>query len=164
MTNFYRNWHLSLFGNKPSCAALSYFEEKDVKKLFLVFLVLLVGMSGLSAAPPGEGGAGDTSQVIIPQADISAFIAAPGVQAPMLLDVDLICLWADQYRQGLLTQGEFKTLVVGRIDILKTDTNGMNSLVEKTRQKVNYLLMHREVELGIRGPTSLAPGGFPLLC
>ncbi|MDR0723480.1 MAG: hypothetical protein LBF75_11965 [Treponema sp.] len=31
--------------------------------------------------------------------------------------VELICLWSDQYRQGLLTQDEFKTLVAGRIVI-----------------------------------------------
>jgi hypothetical protein len=88
----------------------------------------------------------------------------------MLPAVDLICRWADQYRQGL----EFKTLVAGRIAIavhdysaisrLKTDTGGMKSLAEKTRQKVDRLLMYRELQLGIHGPTSLAPAGFPLLC
>jgi hypothetical protein len=125
-----------------------------VKKLFLVFLVMLVGMAGLSAAPPGEGWADDAPQVVMPQADSAAFTQA----------VDLICLWADQYRQGLLTQDEFKVLVAGRIAIasrdysaisrLKTGTGGMKSLAEKTRQKVDRLFMYRERELGIQGPTS----------
>jgi hypothetical protein len=140
-------------GKKPSCAALSYFEEKDVKKLFLVFLVLLVGMSGLSAAPPGDSGVDDTPQIVA-QADSAAVTQA----------VDLICLWAHRYRQGQLTQDQFMILVAGRIDILKTDANGMKFLAEKTRQKVDRLLMYRELQLGIRGPTSLAPDGFPLLC
>jgi hypothetical protein len=134
-----------------------------VKKLFLVFLVLLVGMAGLPAAPPGEGGVNDTPQVVIPQAD-DAFTRA----------VDLICLWSDQYWQGLLTRDEFKVLVAGRIVIaahdysatsrLKTDTNGMRSLAEKTKQKVDRLFMSRELQLGIHGPTSLAPDEFPILC
>ncbi|MDR2742247.1 MAG: hypothetical protein LBB98_08875, partial [Treponema sp.] len=52
--------------------------------------------------------------------------------------VELICLWADQFRQGLLTQDEFKTLVAGRITItlrdyltashLKEGAAGMRSL------------------------------------
>jgi hypothetical protein len=150
MTNFYRNWHLSLFGNRPSCAALSYFEEKDVKKLFLVFFVLLVGMSGLSAAPSREGGVNDTPQVVIPQADSTASIGAPGLQAPMLPEVELICLWADQYRLGLLTQDEFEALVAGRIDVLRMGALGMRSLAEETRIKVDRRFMYREVELGIQ--------------
>jgi hypothetical protein len=143
-----------------------------VKKLFLVFLVLLVGMSGLSAAPPGSGGGDDTPQMVMPQADITASITAPGVLAPMrpggVFDmtqaVELICQWADQYRQGLLTQGEFKVLVADRIDILNIDTGGIKSLEEKTKQKVDRLFMYRELQLGIHGPTSLAPVEFPLLC
>jgi hypothetical protein len=57
--------------------------RKIMKKLFLVFFVLLMGMSGLSVAPPEQGGDNDTPQMVMPQADIAAFIAAPGVQAPM---------------------------------------------------------------------------------
>jgi hypothetical protein len=151
-----------------------------VKKLFLVFLVLLVGMSGLSAAPPGDGRADITPQT--PHADSAASIGAPGVWMPLLPGggfdmaqaVELICQWSDQYRQGLLTQDEFKVLVAGRIAIaardysaisrLKTDTNGMRSLAEETRIKVDRRFMYRELELGIRGPTSLAPADFPRLC
>jgi hypothetical protein len=85
--------------------------------------------------------------------------------------VELICLWSDQYREGLLTQDEFKVLVAGRIAItvhdysaisrLKTGTNGMRALAEETRIKVDRHFMYREVELGIRGPASLVLVGFP---
>jgi hypothetical protein len=135
-----------------------------VKKLFLVFFVLLVGMAGLSAAPSREGGVNDTPQAVIPQADSTASIRAPGVWMPLLPGggfdmaqaVDLICLWSDQYREGLLTQDEFKVLVAGRIDVLKMGALGMRALAEETRIKVNRRFMYREWELGIQ-----PPDGFP---
>jgi hypothetical protein len=156
-----------------------------VKKLFLVFLVLLVGMTGLSAAPRGEGGAVDAPRIIIPQADIAAFTAVPGIPEPMrpggvfvmaqgneaafTQDLDLICLWSDQYREGLLSRDEFKTLVIGRIAVMymrdQADvTGGMRALAKKTRGKVERLFLLQELKMGIRKTTSLAPAEFLLLC
>jgi hypothetical protein len=98
------------------------------------------------------------------------FITAPDNTTAFTEDIELICLWADQYRQGLLTQDEFKTLVAGRIVIaardysvisrLKTDTNGMRSLAEKTRIKVDRLFMYRELQLGI--PVFVNEKGLPV--
>jgi hypothetical protein len=118
-------------------------KEKDVKKLFLVLFVLLAGMAGLSATPPGRAGSDDTPQMVIP-----------------LEDVELICLWAAQYRQGLLTQDEFKTLVTGRIVVMymrdQPRSEGMRALAEKTRKKVDSLFMYRELYLGIQHPDGLS--------
>ena len=154
-----------------------------MKKLFLVFLVLLAGMAGLSAAPPQSGGAGDAPRMIMPLAYSAVSIVAPGMPAPMrpgggfvaqgndaafTQDIELICLWADQYREGLLTEDEFKTLVVGRIAIMymreQADGGGMRALAEKTRERVDRFFLSRELELGIRRVASLSPAGFPLLC
>jgi hypothetical protein len=80
-----------------------------------------------------------------------------------LEDVELICLWADQYRQGLLTQDEFKLLIAGRLTIMcmrgQVKSEGMKTLAEKTRKKVDRLFLYRELELGIQHPGSL-PGGW----
>jgi hypothetical protein len=96
------------------------------------------------------------------------FITAPDNTTAFTEDIELICLWADQYRQGLLTQDEFKVLVAGRIGVLfmrdQVGIEGMKSLAEETRKKVDRLFMYRELELGIQGPTSLALVEFPLLC
>jgi hypothetical protein len=104
-----------------------------VKKLFLVFLVLLVGIAGLSAAPPRPGGADNVPQMIIPRVDSTVSIAPPGMPEPMRSGgifvaqgkktaftetTAVICLWFDQYREGLLTGDEFKTLVAGRIAVI----------------------------------------------
>jgi hypothetical protein len=78
-----------------------------------------------------------------------------------LEDVGLICLWADRYQAGLLTQDEFKTLVAGRITVMcmrgRQTGIGMKALAEKTRKKVDRLFMYRELELGIQRPISAAP-------
>jgi hypothetical protein len=112
-----------------------------MKKLFLVLLVLLVGMTGLSASPPQPGGADDAPQVIMPLTDSPVSIAVPGMPAPMWRggvfvsqDIELICLWADQYREGLLTGDEFKTLVSGRITIMdmRDQVGSMRSLAVLT--------------------------------
>jgi hypothetical protein len=41
---------------------------------------------------------------------------------------------------------------------------GMKSLAEKSRKKVDRLFVYRELELGIQKPISLAPAEYPLLC
>jgi hypothetical protein len=158
--------------------------RKIVKKFFLVLLVLLVGITGLSAAPPGVGGGDNTLQMIIPQADIAVSIAAPVMPAPMrpdevfvtaqgneaafTQDLELICLWAEQYREGLLTQDEFKPLVAGRIAVIRiweqADYGGMRAPAEKTREKTDRFFFLRERKLGIRRIGSLTPAQFPLLC
>jgi hypothetical protein len=96
------------------------------------------------------------------------FVTAQGNEAAFTEDIELLCLWADQSREGLLTQDEFKTLVAGRIGVLfmrdQVGIDGMKSLVEETRKKVDRLFMYRELEMGIQGPTSLALAEFPLLC
>jgi hypothetical protein len=134
--------------------------RKNVKKLFLVFLVLLVGMAGLSAMPPPRPGGGDvTPQIVIPQVNITVSIPAPEMPAPMWLtvgfitaqadesafteDIELLCSWSEQYREGLLTGNDFKTLVSGRIAVMY--------LREQALKRI-----HRIV--------SLAPTEFPLLC
>jgi hypothetical protein len=133
--------------------------RKNVKKLFLVFLVLLVGMAGLSAAPLRPGGGDITPQIVIPQADITISIPAPEMPAPMWLtvgfitaqddgaafteDIELLCLWSEQYREGLLTGNDFKTLVSGRIAVMYMREQALN---------------------GIQRVVSLAPTQFPLLC
>jgi hypothetical protein len=81
----------------------------------------------------------------------------------------LICLWADQYREGLLTHDEFKTLVVGRFAVmymrhLYERSIGMYDLAKKAIHEEDRLLMYREIELGIRKPISLAPAKFSFLC
>jgi hypothetical protein len=160
-----------------------FLRRKIVKKLFLVLVILLVGMTGLPAAPPGQGWVNDTPQMVMPYADIAASAAVPG-PAPMWPDavfvtaqsneaaftqaVELISLWAEQYRQGLLTADEFTTLVAGRIGVLfmrdQVGIEGMKSLAEETRKKVDRLFMYREIELGIQRPISLASAEYPLLC
>jgi hypothetical protein len=158
-----------------------------MKKLFSFMLILLLGagLFGLPAIPLHPGG-DNAPLIFMPQENMATF-TAPGTPAPMRLTmtfamdqkheaafaqaVDLICLWSDQYRQGLLTQDEFKTLVAGRIVIafrdyfaishLKAGTEGMRSLAKKTRTNVDRLLIYRELELGIQRPTSLTPGGEP---
>ena len=128
-----------------------------MKKFFLVFLVLLVGMAGLSAAPPQPGGAVDTPQEVILQVDSTASFMDPGIPVPMRPGgvfataqgddvafteaIELICSWFDQYREGLLTETDFKTLAAGRITVM-------------------YMR-----ELRIKGLLlSLAPDSFYLLC
>jgi hypothetical protein len=161
-----------------------------VKKLFLVLLVLLVGIAGLSAVPLRPGGSDDAPLIFTPQEDTAIAFRAPGTPAPMwpamtlvmardheaafARAVELIGLWSDQHRQGLLTRDEFKTLVTGRIIItlrdysttsyLKADMGSMRFLAEKTRKNVDRLLMYRELELVIKRPISLAPVEYPLLC
>ena len=154
-----------------------------MKKLFLILLVLLVGMTGLSAAPPVEGGADDALQIIMPQADITVFTAVPEMPEPMrpggifvaqgneaafTQDLDLICLWSDQYREGLLSRDEFKTLVAGRIAVMymrdQAGDGGMRALAKKTRERVDRYFYSRELKMGIRKATSLDTAGFPLLC
>jgi hypothetical protein len=116
-----------------------------MKKLFLVLLVLLAGVTGLSAMPLRPDRGDDTLQMVM-----------------LLEDVELICLGPEQYRQGLLTQDEFKTLVAGQIVILvhdyltiscsrlKAGAGSMKFLAENTRKKVDRLFMYRELELGIQ--------------
>ena len=143
-----------------------------VKNSFLFFLVLLGGMTGLSAVSSEEGGGDNTPQMIIPQVDITVSIATSVMPAPMrpgvvsvmanknnkaafTQDIELICLWFDQYREGLLTANDFKTLVAGRITVLymkeqilrgivaaKTAypidrTGGMRIRAAETRKKIN---------------------------
>jgi hypothetical protein len=115
-----------------------------MKKFFLVLLILLAGISGLSAAPLHPGGGNDT----------------PLHETAFTQAVDLICLWSDQYRQGLLTQDEFRTLATGRIALavrdylaishLKAGAESMRSLAEKTRKNVDRFFIYRERELGIQ--------------
>jgi hypothetical protein len=135
-----------------------------VKKLFLVFLVLLAGVAGLSAAPLRPGGGNDAPLMVMPQEDMAVSIAASGI--PVLMqpggvfsmvqesaftrDLELICLWADQYREGLLTREEFETLVAGRIRYLFS----MFPVQDKCRNLSTTLQ-----RIG-----SLAPAGYPLLC
>jgi hypothetical protein len=128
-----------------------------VKKLFLVLLVLLAGAAGLSAVPLRPGGGDATPQIIISQADITVSITAPVVQASMrpvgifvtayetafTHDLELICLWADQYQEGLLTVDEFKTLVVGRIAVMHMKAQTIDAIYRVT---------------------SLTLARFPLLC
>ena len=155
-----------------------------VKKLFLVFLVLLVGMVGLSASPPSPGGADDAPQMVLPLADTAAFAAVPGVPAPVRPGgvfataqgddvafteaIELICSWFDQYREGLLTENDFKTLVAGRITVMymreQADGVVMRALAKKTREKTGRSFLLYELKLGIKRIGSLAPGEFPLLC
>jgi hypothetical protein len=95
------------------------------------------------------------------------FITAPDDATAFTEDIELLCLWGEQYQEGLLTANDFKTLVADRIAIvahdysaisrLKINTGSMRSLAEKTRIKVDRLFMYRELQLGIHGPTSLAP-------
>jgi hypothetical protein len=90
--------------------------------------------------------------------DITVSIPAPEIPEPMWLtvnfmtaqddgaafteDIELLCLWLEQYREELLTGNDFKTLVSGRIAVM-------------------YL---REQALqGIQRIVSLAPTQFPLL-
>jgi hypothetical protein len=133
--------------------------RKNVKKLFLVFLVLLVGMAGLSAVPLRPGGGDETPQSVIPQVDITVSIPAPEMPAPMWLtvgfitaqadeaafteDIELLCSWSEQYREGLLTGNDFKTLVSGRIAVM---------------------YMREQALKGIRRIASLAPPEYSLLC
>jgi hypothetical protein len=143
--------------------------KEMVKKLFLVFLILLTGMAGLSATPPRPGGADDAPQMIMPLADSTVSTTAPGVSAPMRPGgifvvqgndaafteaIDLICLWFDQYQEGLLAENDFKTLVAGRIAVMymrnQAPDRGMKALAEKTRAKVDRLLLLQELKLGIR--------------
>jgi hypothetical protein len=105
-----------------------------VKKLFLVFLVLLVGIAGVSAAPPRPGGADNAPQLIMSLADTAAFTEA----------IALICLWFDQYRERLLTENEFKTLVAGRIAVMYMREQAVINRVQRI--------------------ASLTLVGFPLLC
>jgi hypothetical protein len=58
-------------------------------------------------------------------------------------DLELICLWSDQYRQGLLTQDEFKTLVAGRITVM---------------------YMRGQAIEDIQRIAILAPAKYPMLC
>jgi hypothetical protein len=129
-----------------------------VKKLFLVLLVLLVGIIGLSAAPLRPGGGDDAPLIFIPQENMAVF-TAPGMPAPMrpamtfviaqdnkatfAQDLELICLWFEQYREGLLTANDFKTLVAGRITVMH---------------------MRGQAIEGIQRTISLAPAKYPLLC
>jgi hypothetical protein len=156
--------------------------RKIVKKFFLVFLVLLAGMAGLSAAPLRPGGGNDAPLMVMPQGDMAVSIAASGVPAPMrpggvfvsaqesafTQDLELICLWFEQYREGLLTADEFKTLAAGRVAVMymrdQAGIERMRSLAEKMRQKADPLFMYRELDLGIQMPISLALAGFSLLC
>lgn len=131
-----------------------------MKKLFLVFLILLVVIAGLSAAPPREGGGDNTLQMIIPRVDITVSIAVPVMSATMRSEwvfvtansnkvafaqaIDLICFWSDQYRNGLLAEDDFKTLVAGRIIVLYMmeqipidRTGGMRIRATETRKKID---------------------------
>jgi hypothetical protein len=129
-----------------------------VKKLFLVLLVLLAGIAGLSAAPPRPGGGDDTPLIVIPQENTAAF-TAPGMPAPVrpamafaiargheaafARAVDLICLWPERYREGLLSANGFKALVAGRITVM---------------------YMRGQAIEAIQRIAAMAPVGFPLLC
>ncbi|MDR1072170.1 MAG: hypothetical protein LBL45_00630, partial [Treponema sp.] len=65
------------------------------------------------------------------------------------------CLWADQYKAGLLTHDEFKTLVAGRIVVMymrdQTRSEGMRSLAEKTRKKWIGRLISLRCYSGLKG-------------
>jgi hypothetical protein len=136
--------------------------EGSMKKLFVLFLCL-AAVAGFVWAedyrPPGAPalemtGYGVGCEAVVPD----TVLAVASLEA-----VELICLWADQYQEGLLKQGEFKTLVAGRIAVMRmrdqTLSEGMKALAEKTRKKVDRLLMCRELKLGIQHPGSL-PGGW----
>jgi hypothetical protein len=100
--------------------------------------------------------------MIIPQVDSTISIVTSGMPAPMRQGgifvaqgndaafteaIDLICLWAGQYRAGLLTDNEFKTLVSGRIAVMymreQVNNGGMRFLAEKTRAKTDRSFLLR---------------------
>jgi hypothetical protein len=123
-----------------------------MKKLLFLFLCLAAVAGFVSAGdihPPGA----------LEMPGLGCEAVAPDTVLAPLGAVELICLWADQYQAGLLTQDEFKTLVTGRIAVMRmrdqTRSEGMYSLAEKTRKKVDRLFMCRELELGIQHPSGL---------
>jgi hypothetical protein len=136
-----------------------------MKKLFVLFLCLAAAVGFIWAGavrPPGIPellGYGAGCEAVTPD----TVLAVASLEA-----AELICLWADQYQAGLLTQDEFKTLVAGRITVMcmsgRQTGIGMKALAEKTRKKVDRLFMYRELELGIQRPISVAPAGvdYPL--
>jgi hypothetical protein len=138
-----------------------------MKKLLLLFLCM-AAVAGFVWAndyrPPGA------PALEMPGYGVGYEAVTPDTVLTMasLEAVELICLWADQYRAGLLTQDEFKALVAGRITVMcmrgRQTGVGMYSLAEKTRTKVDHHFMRRELELGIQRPINVAPDGvdYPL--
>jgi hypothetical protein len=167
---------------------LILFRREKMKKLFPFMLILFLGagLFGLPAIPlrPGSNAPGS----VLLREDISdAALKAPaGVlvndrlpylsfsEIAFIRAVDLICLWSEQYREGLLTRNEFKVLVAGRVALAvrsypsgsyrKAEAGSMRFLTEKARKNTDRLLMYRELEMGIKKPISLALSGGPLLC
>jgi hypothetical protein len=157
-----------------------------MKKLFVLLLAMVIGVGLVSASanpehPPGVqslemalSGYGAEGRIVtpdtVPAMRLEVVFAMAGCsEVALTQDLDLICLWADRYREGLLTQDEFKTLVTGRIVVMyrrdQADvTGGMRALAKKTKEKVDRFFYLRELKMGIRKVTSLAPGEFPLLC
>jgi hypothetical protein len=145
---------MPVFEDYPRMGEIIFFGGSMKKLLFL--FVCLAAVAGFAVAddyrPPGA-----------PALELSGYgvgceaVAPDTVLAP-LGAAELICLWADQYQAGLLTQDEFKTLVSGRITVMRmkdqTRSEGMYFLAKKTRTKVDRLFMRRELELGIQHPGS----------
>jgi hypothetical protein len=46
------------------------------------------------------------------------FVMARDNKTAFVQDLELICLWFERYREGLLTANDFKTLVAGRITVM----------------------------------------------
>jgi hypothetical protein len=71
------------------------------------------------------------------------FATAQDNKAAFTEDIELLCSWSEQYREGLLTGNDFKTLVSGRIAVM---------------------YMREQALKGMPRIVSLTPTEFPLLC
>ena len=126
-----------------------------MKKLFVLFLCLVAVAGFVSAgavhpsgvpAPEVLPGYGVGYCAVTP--DTALVAETYGLPDQILIvsdftqDIDLICLWSDQYREGLLSRDEFKTLVAGRIAVMyrrdqADKTGGMRALAKKTMEEVD---------------------------
>jgi hypothetical protein len=85
-----------------------------MKKLLFLFLCLAVVAGFVSAGdihPPGA--------LELPGYGFHEAAVTPDTVLAPLETAELICLWADQYQAGLLSYDEFKTLVAGRITVMR---------------------------------------------
>jgi hypothetical protein len=155
---------MPVFEDYPRMGEIIFFGGSMKKLLFL--FVCLAAIAGFVMAddcwPPGA------PVLELPGYGVGCEAVAPDTVLAPLGAVELICLWADQYQAGLLTQDEFKTLVAGRITVMRmrdqTHSEGMYSLAAETRKKVDRLFMCLELKLGIQRPISaaLADVDYPL--
>jgi hypothetical protein len=72
-----------------------------------------------------------------------AFAIARGHEAAFTQDPELICLWFEQYREGLLSANDFKAMVADRITVMYMRDQAIE-------------VIHRIASLTLTG--------FPLLC